>query len=89
MHPFEHLVDGAMVSPVSKALVNRRPRAVPLRSISPGSTGAKHPEHAVEHDAIIGLWASRAVRFIDEVRDQFPAVVGNFVSLFGHGRVLR
>lgn len=57
MHPFEHLAEGALVPPVSKSLINRGPRAVSLRHVSPGRAGAKHPKHAVEHQSIIGSWA--------------------------------
>jgi hypothetical protein len=89
VHPLEHLVERALTSPIPKSAVNRGPGAISLRHASPGCAGAKHPEHAVKHQSLIGTRAPRATRRIEEVCDQLPVGVGDFVSLLGHGRVPR
>jgi len=46
---FEHLVPGAIASPLAGPFVDRLPGAVALRQVAPGRTGAQEPEYGVEH----------------------------------------
>ena len=87
MESFEHLVKCPAIAPITKTLLNRRPRAKALRHIAPGSARTEHPEDAVEHHAIICSWAPTAAGFIEDVCKQIPGGVGEFVS-FGHRGLL-
>lgn len=84
----EHLDEGSLASPVSKSLIGRRPRLESFRHVPQACTGAKHPQHAVEHQAIVDSWTAGASVYCEEISVYFPFCVGKFVSR-GYGRILR
>lgn len=73
------VVPHARRPPSSEAVVAGRARAIALGQVAPRSTGAEHPEDAVQHTAIID--ARDAPRFVGQERfDHAPLEVGQIIS---------
>lgn len=69
----------AHLPPSIEAVVAGGARAVALRQVAPGRTGAQHPENAVQRAAVIDArHASRSVR--QERLDHAPLEVGQVIS---------
>jgi hypothetical protein len=87
MKALEHLVKRSAIAPITKALINRRSGAEALRHIAPGSARAEHPKDAVERQAIICSWAPATAWLIEDICNQIPGCVGEFVP-FSHREFL-
>src|SRR5690606_5830182 len=81
MQPLKDSLECAVIAPVTKPLIHRRPRAKALWQVSPSCARAQDPEDAVEHQAIIAAGASHFLRGGNQIRDQLPSSIGKFVTL--------
>lgn len=73
-------VKRAVVSPVTEPLISSRPRAETFRQITPGGSGAEDPEDAVEHQPIITSRSAHLLFRGNEILDQLPARIWEFVA---------
>src|SRR5690554_5082874 len=80
MQPLKDSLECAVIAPVTKPLIHRRPRAKALWQVSPSCARAQDPEDAVEHQAIIAAGASHFLRGGNQIRDQLPSSIGKFVT---------
>jgi hypothetical protein len=60
-------------------------RAETLRHVTPVCARAKHPKDTVEHQAIIRSRASAAAGFSEDIGNQVPACIREFIPLCHRG----
>lgn len=81
MQALQYPVERTVIAPVAKTLIHRRPRPKAFRQITLGSTRAQNPKDSVEYQTIITTWATHFLLGRNQILDQFPRCVGEFVTL--------
>ena len=80
MQSFKYSVKRALVSPITEPLIHRRPGAEALRQVAPGGSGTEDPEDAVEHQPIITSRPAHLLLWGNQILDQLPGCIGEFVA---------
>lgn len=80
MQACQNSIEGGVIAPLSKALVNRLPGTVTLRKIAPLRPGAENPQDAIEHMSVIPTRTSHGLRRRNDILDHLPALIGKLVK---------